>query len=173
MKNGSDSHHPLVALARKAIEACLADKPLPSAVDTPGFHEPAGTFVSIKKMGQLRGCIGTIQPVCSTLVEEVVSNAVSAATRDPRFPPLTEDELGEITISVDVLTPPEPVSSLEELDPVRFGVVVQSGARRGILLPDLPGVDTVEQQVSIAMNKAGITQGEGVQLLRFEVNRYF
>jgi AmmeMemoRadiSam system protein A len=172
MNDGSGLHHPLVILARRAIESSLANKPLPDAEQVPGFDEPAGVFVSLKKKGQLRGCIGTILPVHSTIVEEVVNNAVSAATRDPRFTPLTEEELGEVTISVDVLTTPEPVSSLEELDPVRFGVIVQSGHRKGVLLPDLPGVDTVEHQVEIAMNKAGISQDEDVQLLRFEVNRY-
>jgi AmmeMemoRadiSam system protein A len=173
MKNMSESHHPLVTLARQAIESFLADKPLPGIVDMPGFDRAAGTFVSIKKKGQLRGCIGTIEPIYATLVEEVINNAVSAATRDPRFPSITEDELGEITISVDVLTPTEPVSSLEELDPDRFGIVVKSGVRKGVLLPDLPGVDTAKQQVEIAMNKAGISRPEDVQLFRFEVKRYY
>lgn len=173
MKNESELHHPLVILARRAIEACLSDKPLPDTSDMMDFKDPAGAFVSLKKGGQLRGCIGTIQPVYPTLAEEVVSNAVSAATRDPRFPPLAEDELEEVTISVDVLTPPVPVSGFEELDPARFGVIVQSGVRKGVLLPDLPGVDTVQHQVSIAMQKAGISQIEDVQLLRFEVKRYY
>jgi AmmeMemoRadiSam system protein A len=173
MKSVSDNNHLLVILARKAIESCLAEKPLPDAADKSGLGEPAGVFVSIKKKGRLRGCIGTIQPVYPTLVEEVVNNAVSAATRDPRFPPLSEEELGDITISVDVLTPPEPVSSLEELDPARYGIIVQKGIRKGVLLPDLPGVDKVEQQVEIAMNKAGLAPGEEVQLFRFEVKRYY
>lgn len=172
MKNVPDSQHPLVTLARKAIVHWLAEKPLPGTEDIQGFNEPAGVFVSIKKKGQLRGCIGTIQPVFPNLKEEVVNNAVSAATRDPRFPPLTEDELGDIDISVDVLTPPEPISGMEDLDPTRFGVIVQSGPRKGVLLPDLPGVDTAEDQIRIAMNKAGISQGEDVWLFRFEVNRY-
>lgn len=172
MKN-DDASHPLVILAREAIESCLTGKPLPGPDSAPGNDKPAGAFVSIKKKGQLRGCIGTIQPVCPTLAEEVVENAVSAATRDPRFPPMTEEELDEITISVDVLTPPEPVSTLGELEPIRYGIIVQSGIRRGVLLPDLPGVDTVERQIEIAMNKAGIGQAENVQLFRFEVKRYF
>jgi len=167
------TNHPLVQLARRAIENHLVETSFPLPTQIPGFEEPAGTFVSIKKKGQLRGCIGTILPTASSLVEEVAQNAVSAATRDPRFPPVTREELGEIIISVDVLTPPEPVSGLHELDPAKYGVVVQGGYRKGVLLPDLPGVDSVEEQVAIARQKAGIAPEEPVQLFRFEVNRYF
>ena len=165
--------HPLVLLALQAIKRHLGQTSSPMPKEIPGFEGPAGTFVSIKKKGRLRGCIGTILPVSSSLVEEVAQNAVSAAMRDPRFPPLSPEELGEITISVDVLTPPEPVSGLHELDPARYGVIVQSGFRKGVLLPDLPGVDSVEKQVAIAREKAGIAPEEPVDLLRFEVNRYF
>jgi AmmeMemoRadiSam system protein A len=172
MKN-KDTSHPLVRLAREAIETSLGKRPLPEPADIPGFEEPAGVFVSIKKVGQLRGCIGTIQPVRSSLVKEVVDNAIAAATRDPRFPPLSEEELNEITISVDVLTHPEPVPGLQELDPSKYGIIVQSGVRRGVLLPDLPGITSAEQQIEIAMNKAGIGRGEEVQLFRFEVSRYY
>jgi AmmeMemoRadiSam system protein A len=168
-----DTSHPLVILAREAIEAHLTGKPLPGPDSAPGNDKPAGAFVSIKKRGQLRGCIGTIQPVRPTLAEEVVENAVSAAARDPRFPPMTREELSDSTISVDVLTPPESVSMLEELDPRKYGVIVQSGTRRGVLLPDLPGVDTVEHQIEIASNKAGIGRDENVQLFRFGVKRYY
>jgi len=166
------SHHPLVSLARLAIERGLGETSQPLPLEIPGFEKPAGAFVSIKKKGQLRGCIGTIEPLCSSLVEEVARNAVSAATRDPRFPPLTREELGDITISVDVLASPEPVSGLHELDPVKYGVIVQRGVQRGLLLPDLPGVDTVEKQVAIAMEKAGLAFGEPVELFRFEVKRF-
>jgi AmmeMemoRadiSam system protein A len=172
VKNSNGSH-PLVLLAIKAIEAYLEGKPLPELESAPGSDEPAGAFVSIKKGGQLRGCIGTIQPVHPTLAEEVVKNAVSAATRDPRFPPMTGEELEESTISVDVLTTPEPVSTLDGLDPLKYGVIVQSGARRGVLLPDLPGVETVKQQIEIARNKAGIGQSEKLELFRFEVKRFY
>lgn len=166
-------HHPLVLLARRAIERHLGETSLPLPGEVPGFGEPAGAFVSIKKKGQLRGCIGTIRPVTSSVAEEVARNAVSAATEDPRFPPLTRAELGEITLSVDVLTTPEPVSGPDELDPARFGVIVQSGYKRGVLLPDLPGVEDVERQVAIAREKAGIAPGEPAQLFRFEVSRYY
>lgn len=161
--------HPLVVLARKAIASHLSGDP-PPQVEIPG--DPAGTFVSLKKAGQLRGCIGTIQPVRPTLVQEILDNAVSAATKDPRFPPLTLQELDEIAISVDVLGTPEPVSGLDELDPSRYGVIVKCGWRKGVLLPDLPGITTAEEQVRIARLKAGIGTEEIVELFRFEVKRY-
>jgi AmmeMemoRadiSam system protein A len=167
-----DKPHPLVSLARKAIASHLSGIPLPQAelLEDPG--EAAGAFVSLKKAGQLRGCIGTIQPARSTLVQEVSENAVSAATKDPRFQPITLEELEEITISVDVLGTPEPVPGLEQLNPLRYGVIVKSGWRKGVLLPDLPGITTPEEQVRIARQKAGIGTEEVVELERFEVKRY-
>ncbi len=169
----SYKHHPLVDLARRAIAAHLSGTSLPQTEMLRDPREATGAFVSLKKEGQLRGCIGTIQPVRSTLVQEVVENAVSAATRDPRFLPVSLDELDSITISVDILSPPEPVPGIEDLDPSRYGVVVKSGLRKGVLLPDLPGITTAEEQVRIAMQKAGIGRSEPVELLRFEVSRYY
>lgn len=171
--NRPEKHHPLVTLARKAIESYLSGFPLPDPETGEDQYEPAGAFVSLKKGGQLRGCIGTIQPVKSSLAHEVVANAVAAATRDPRFEPMTREELEEVAISVDVLGPPEPVSGVEDLDPSRYGVIVQSGWRKGVLLPDLPGVETAQDQVDIARRKAGIGSEEPVELFRFEVNRYW
>ena len=133
----------------------------------------AGAFVSIHENGMLRGCIGTIAPVRETLAEEIISNAISAATRDPRFPPIRPEELPALEISVDVLGEAEPVGSEKELDVKRYGVIVEKGFRRGLLLPDLEGVDTVEEQVRIARMKAGIAGHEtGVSLYRFEVIRH-
>ena len=169
----SYKHHPLVDLARKAIAAHLSGTSLPQTELLEDPREATGAFVSLKKEGQLRGCIGTIQPVRSTLVQEVMENAVSAATRDPRFLPVSLDELDSITISVDILSAPEPVPGIEDLDPSRYGVVVKSGLRKGVLLPDLPGIATAEEQIRIAMQKAGIGRNEPVELLRFEVNRYY
>lgn len=168
--------HPLVQLARKTIAAYVRrgeriQPPAPNEM-TPEMKPRAGTFVSLHKHGNLRGCIGTIEPTQPNVAQEVIQNAISAATRDPRFPPVRPEELADLDISVDVLTEPEPVGSLEELDPKRYGVIVQSGWRRGLLLPDLEGVDTVEYQVDIARQKAGIAPGEPVQLFRFEVKRY-
>lgn len=168
--------HPLVQLARKTIEAYVRrgeriQPPVPNEM-TPEMKPRAGTFVSLHKHGNLRGCIGTIEPTQPNVAQEVIQNAISAATRDPRFPPVRPEELADLDISVDVLTEPEPIESLEELNPKRYGVIVQSGWRRGLLLPDLEGVDTVEYQVDIARQKAGIAPGEPVQLFRFEVKRY-
>ena len=133
----------------------------------------AGAFVSLHKNGDLRGCIGTIGPVTSCLAQEIISNAVSASTRDPRFPPVREDEIDSLEINVDVLTEPEDIDSLEALDVRRYGVIVSTpDGRRGLLLPDLEGVDTVEDQVSIAMYKGGIGSHEKFFLQRFEVVRH-
>ena len=133
----------------------------------------AGAFVSIHEHGELRGCIGTIEPVRRNLAEEIISNAISASTRDPRFEPISEEELDQLEINVDVLTTPEPISSEAELDVKRYGVIVEKGYRRGLLLPDLEGVDSVEYQVYIAKRKAGIGENEqGVRLYRFEVIRH-
>jgi AmmeMemoRadiSam system protein A len=136
------------------------------------FKQPAGVFVSLKKQGQLRGCIGTIYPQHGSIVEETLNNAISAGHRDPRFYPVRDDELDELDISVDVLTTPEPVSGKEELDPARYGVIVRSGRKSGLLLPNLEGIDTVDEQIEIARQKAGISPGEPVELERFEVIRY-
>lgn len=132
----------------------------------------AGAFVSLKKDGMLRGCIGTFLPVTESLGAEIVRNAVSACSEDPRFNPVTEDELDSLVYSVDVLTEPEPIDSDEMLDPKRYGVIVESGGRRGLLLPDLAGIDTVAEQLSIACRKGGIDPNGPVKLWRFEVTRH-
>lgn len=171
------SNHPLVQLARQTIETYVREHRVidPPQVLTPEMQQRAGTFVSLHdQWGELRGCIGTILPTQPNVALEVIHNAISAATRDPRFPPVRPDELAGLDVKVDVLMPPEPVESEAELDPKRYGVIVQDrqGWRRGLLLPDLEGVDTVEQQISIARRKAGIGPHEPIQLLRFEVIRY-
>jgi len=132
----------------------------------------AGAFVSIHEHGALRGCIGTIAPTQPSLADEIVENAISASTRDPRFDPIGADELADLEISVDVLGDPEPISGLDELDVKRYGVIVTCGGRRGLLLPDLDGVDTPEKQVDIARRKAGIGPNEVIELERFEVTRF-
>ncbi len=167
--------HPLVKLAKNAVELYVREGKVPALRDeslTPEMKEQAGVFVSLKIRGMLRGCIGTFQPTERDVAREVARNAVSAATRDPRFSAVRADELDAIEYSVDVLAPPERVRDAGELDPHRYGVIVQSGARRGLLLPDLEDVDTVEDQISIAMRKAGIPSGAKVELSRFEVKRY-
>jgi AmmeMemoRadiSam system protein A len=166
--------HPFVRLARLSLETYVREgRRISAPGSSPGLDRRAGAFVSLKKGGQLRGCIGTVQPAAPNLAEEIVRNAIQAGTADPRFPPVREDELGDLEYSVDVLESPEPVSGVNELDPAVYGVIVTKGDRTGLLLPDLDGVDTVEDQVRIAMQKAGITPGEpGVRLFRFRVTRY-
>lgn len=165
-----------VRLARQVLERYFsgAKNKLfdPAQVPEEFKNRRAGVFVSLKKHGQLRGCIGTIAPTYNTIAEEIAHNAISAAIRDPRFNPVEPGELPELDISVDVLTDPEPVQGLNELDPRRYGVIVSAGGRRGLLLPDLEGINTVEEQVNIARQKAGIGPGEAVRLERFEVVRY-
>ncbi len=132
----------------------------------------AGAFVSIHKFGRLRGCVGTFLPVTGSLAEEIVRNAVSAVSEDNRFDPVEEEELPWLDINVDVLSEPEQISSEDQLDVKKYGVIVECGRRRGLLLPDLDGVDTVEQQISIAMRKGGIAPGSNINLYRFEVKRH-
>ncbi len=132
----------------------------------------AGVFVSLKKQGMLRGCIGTIGPVRTSIAEEIIYNAISSGTQDPRFPAVRPDELDALDYSVDVLGEPEKVDSMDKLDVKRYGVIVTSGFRRGLLLPDLEGVDTPQEQVEIALQKAGIGRLEHYEMERFEVIRY-
>jgi AmmeMemoRadiSam system protein A len=132
----------------------------------------AGVFVSLKKGGMLRGCIGTIGPVRVNLAEEIIYNAISAGTQDPRFPAVRPEELSKLDYSVDVLGEPEKIDSMDQLDVKRYGVIVTSGYRRGLLLPDLEGVDTPQEQVAIALQKAGINKSERYELERFEVIRH-
>ncbi len=136
------------------------------------FNKQAGTFVSIHKDGQLRGCIGTILPTCSCIADEIMQNAISAGTNDPRFPMIKEDELPYLEMSVDVLDAPEPIDSPDQLDVKRYGVIVSHGRKRGLLLPNLDGVDSVEQQIDIARQKGGIREDEDYSLERFEVIRH-
>jgi AmmeMemoRadiSam system protein A len=161
-----------VALARKTIENYIKEKKRITPPQGEEFDKRAGTFVSIKKDGQLRGCIGTIEPNKDNLGEEIIANAISASTRDPRFQPITLDELNDLKISVDILGPKEDVSNISELDPKKYGVIVKKNSRVGLLLPNLEGVDTVERQLEIALKKAGIYPDEDFEIKRFKVKRY-
>jgi AmmeMemoRadiSam system protein A len=165
--------HPIARLAKKTVEMYVRERKVPQPTElVPEMEKRAGVFVSIHKRGELRGCIGTFEPATSNVAQEIISNAVSSATMDPRFTPITPAELEELEYSVDVLTSPEPVVSEEELDPKRYGVIVERVGRRGLLLPDLEGVHTVKQQIDICRQKAGISPNEPVKLYRFEVKRY-
>ena len=172
---GKESKDPFVRLARASLESYVRQRQViqvPEGLPAELTQRRAGAFVSIHKHGQLRGCIGTIAPTRESLAEEIIHNAISSSTRDPRFYPVTPDELDDLEINVDVLGEPEEIRSEAELDVKRYGVIVSNGLRRGLLLPDLEGVDTVAQQVAIARQKAGIGARELVKLQRFEVVRH-
>ncbi|MGM0653105.1 MAG: AmmeMemoRadiSam system protein A [Bacillota bacterium] len=161
-------------LARRILDFYLKEGSLPKIPEElpSEYYKRAGVFVSLKKDGQLRGCIGTVEPVRETLAEEIAVNAVSAAVRDPRFPPVSMEELPELSISVDVLGSMERIQSEEELDPKQYGVLVRSGSRSGLLLPNLEGINSVEEQLDIARRKAGILPGQPAELYRFKVTRF-
>ena len=169
------SSDPCVQLARASLESYILSRKIidvPQDLPEDLTARRAGAFVSIHEHGQLRGCIGTISPARSNLAEEIIFNAISASTRDPRFPPIRKEELPFLEINVDVLGEPEDIESEDDLDVKRYGVIVTNGLRRGLLLPDLDGVDTVRQQIAIAKQKAGIASFEKVSLQRFEVVRH-
>ena len=164
-----------VRLARHSLETYVRTgrrAALPDGLPAELLQTRAGAFVSLKVDGRLRGCIGTTEPTASSLAEEILRNAVSAGTQDPRFDAVMKEELPSLTYSVDVLGKAEPVASEAELDPKRYGVIVTAGRKRGLLLPDLAGVDTVAEQVAIARQKAGIRDGEPVTFERFTVVRH-
>lgn len=176
----NDATHPYPRLARLVIDACLNNRPAPdhaaaeAMTDNPDIWKtPSGCFVSIKNAdGSLRGCIGTFMPTKGTLYEELRDNAVSASTRDPRFAPMQAAELAGVCISVDVLSPPERIHSVSQLDPKKYGVIITQGNKRGLLLPDLEGVDTVDRQLGIAAQKAGIRDMQDIEIYRFTVERF-
>lgn len=165
-----------VSLARKTIDAIILGQALPdpSDDDLPGElrDKRAGAFVSIHKNGELRGCIGTIMATRKSLADEIVANAVAASTQDPRFPMVTEEELPFLEINVDVLSEPEKVVNIADLDAKKYGVIVSTPRKMGVLLPDLEGVDSVEMQLNIAKRKAGIEPDETFDIMRFSVERH-
>lgn len=175
LKAARENEDPYVALARQTLETYVRTGKkitVPDGLPREMLENRAGIFVSLKKHGQLRGCIGTIAPTRPSIAAEIIQNAISAGTEDPRFSPVREGELDDLIYSVDVLGKPEPIEDISQLDVIRYGVIVSSGYKRGLLLPNLEGVDTVEQQVEIAMQKAGIRKGEACSLERFEVIRH-
>ena len=165
--------HPVVKLAKQTVESYVRHGKVPEPEEfTPEMQERAGVFVSLHRQGELRGCIGTFEPARDNVAREIIANAISSATRDPRFPPVTESELDDLEYSVDILTRPEPIADISQLDPQIYGIIVQSGRRKGLLLPDLEGVDSVEEQIAICRLKAGISADEPVSTYRFEVRRF-
>ncbi|MCL2084708.1 MAG: AmmeMemoRadiSam system protein A [Oscillospiraceae bacterium] len=171
-RNSEDAYR---ALARQSLEHTVksgAALPLPDGLPDELINRRAGAFVSLHKNGRLRGCVGTIAPTTGCVALEIIQNAVSAGLRDNRFDQVGASELPYLTYKVDILSPPEPISGPEELDVKRYGVIVSSGHKRGLLLPNLDGVDTVAQQVAIARQKGGISENAAVKLERFEVVRH-
>ena len=166
--------HPYVRLAMEAIRGHVSSgakkeppDPLPDE-----FNKTAGAFVSIKKNGKLRGCVGTIMAAEDNLAAEIIRNAIASSAHDTRFQPVAEEELESLTLSVDILSEPEDIDSPQDLDPKKYGAIVTSGERRGLLLPDLPGIDTPQQQIDICRKKGGIGPDEDVTLKRFSVERF-
>ena len=169
----SQTNDPYINLARKSIIYYLKHNKFLKPKNTDGIQSgKAGVFVCLKKKGELRGCIGTILPTKSRISEEIIKNAVSAALNDPRFPPVDLSEMDEIVCSVDILAEPEEIKSISDLDVKRFGVIVSSGSRTGLLLPNLEGIDSVGMQVAIALQKGGISPEEPYRMYRFEVIRH-
>ena len=179
MANASPSQlHPFVQLAIDAMSAYVREfrfltPPGELFERFPDLRRRAGTFVSLKKRGELRGCMGTIEPLRDNLAVEIMENAINAASKDPRFRPVEEEELAELRVSVDILGAPERVAGPGDLDVRRYGVIVKSGARRGLLLPDIDGIASVAEQLAVARKKGGIGDSESVELYRFVVERYY
>lgn len=175
MEANNSNESPYVKLAKDTLESYIRsgkEMDMPEGLPEEMLNRKAGVFVSLKKDGDLRGCIGTIMPTTGCIAEEIIQNAVSAGVSDPRFYPVQAEELPHISCSVDVLSEAEPIESLDELDVRKYGVIVRAGRRSGLLLPDLEGVDTPEQQVMIALRKAGIRPDEEFRMERFEVIRH-
>lgn len=168
------SSNPYVKLARESLNHYYSSGHLmqkTSNLPKELSEEKGGVFVSLKKFNNLRGCIGTFLPTTDSIAEEIITNAVQAAIYDPRFPRVTEDELSDIEISVDVLDRPHKTTK-EDLDPKEYGIIVSQGQKRGLLLPDLEGVDSVDEQIQIACDKAGINPNGDYEIERFKVTRY-
>lgn len=168
--------HPLVSLAKEAVEAYIQEGKIilvPKKFPQEFLNQKAGVFVTIEKKGELRGCIGTYLPTKENIVKEVISNAITAATQDDRFGPVQKEELPDLSYTVYILSEPQPVKNFQELDPKKYGIIVKSGVKSGLLLPDLEGVDTIEEQFFIACQKAGINPArEPVAIYKFTAKKY-
>jgi MEMO1 family protein len=174
IKTSRENENIYVKLARESLEYYITNKqymPVPEYITEEMRSEKRGAFVSLKKNGELRGCIGTILPVTKSIAEEIIRNAVEAGEYDPRFHPVDKIELEEINYSVDILMPPEKAKK-EELDPQKYGIILRKGGRTGLLLPNLEGVNTVEEQINITLRKAGISIDENYTIEKFEVIRH-
>ena len=166
--------HPYVSLAQESIHHYLNYREKLSCPDplSKDLTSRSGAFVSIKKLKQLRGCIGTLEPCEPNLAMEIIENALKAALHDPRFSPVTPEELQDLTYSIDVVRPLEKISDMSELDPTIYGLVVRSNGKQGVLLPDLEGVDSIEEQIQICRAKGKIRDDEPIEMYRFKVERF-
>ena len=169
--------HPFVCLARDAItlfvEAGQVVTPREDCYEQfEILRRQSGVFVTLRKSGELRGCMGTLEPACVNMALEIIENAISAAFRDPRFCPVKTEEVADLSISIDVVKPPERIVCIADLNPSCYGVVVRQGIRRGLLLPGITEITSIEAQVAIAREKGGIGEDENIELFRFEVERY-
>jgi len=164
----------IVKLAKEAVETYITNSNIisPPARLSTEMKKQAGVFVSLHRFGKLRGCIGTFEETKENVAQEIIANAISSATKDPRFPPVTAGELKDLEYSVDVLTKPRPVKDKNKLDPKKHGLIVECGFKKGLLLPDLEGVDSVDRQIDICCQKAGIMPDEPLKLQCFRVKRY-
>jgi AmmeMemoRadiSam system protein A len=170
MKPDNETAQQLLGIAKSAIATHLDGGEIALPKLPHPWHEARAVFVTLRRPdGSLRGCIGHLSPSRSSLIEEITHDAVLAATKDPRFPPVSPSELESLSLSISILGPAEPIADSSHLDPKRFGVIVTQGQRRGVLLPNIDGVDTVEQQLRITRRKANIEDHTPVQLSRFEV----
>jgi len=183
----------LIELAKEAIENYIQDRKIifpPESLSKEFFEKKSGTFVTIEKNGELRGCIGTYLPTRKNIAEEVIHNAIAAAIEDYRFGPIQKEELPYLSYAVYILSQPELVKDIKkELNPKKFGIIVKTApiaysdtdvvfnghfvAKAGLLLPDLKGVDTIEQQILIACKKGGIDpKREKILIYKFTVEKY-
>ena len=152
---------------------CIRDRPLPCPAHLPDFlRQSAGTFVSIKKQGSLRGCIGTMTPKYKNLAEEVIQNALRSANEDPRFDPIQKKELPSLTFSVDVLQPLEKIENIKDHNIKQFGLVIRGKGKQGVLLPDLDIIKSAEQQLKVCLKKGGFKSHDTYEIFRFEVKRF-
>lgn len=165
-----------VRLARMSLEYYINNSKLitrPKKLDDDLINNKAGVFVTLHMDGNLRGCIGTINPTTASIADEIIQNAVSSGTKDYRFSTVTKEELPRLEYSVDVLFKPEPIESKHQLDINKYGVIVRSGYKSGLLLPHIDGINSVDEQIDIARRKARIRDDEPYTLERFEVVRHF
>lgn len=173
--NSLKEENPYVRLAKDNLTHYLntgkSIETVPDYVTNEMKNEAKGVFVTLYKGEFLRGCIGTIFPATNSIYEEILRNSVQAGLYDPRFREVEVDELKDLKYSVDILDSPQP-ATIADLDPKNYGIILTSGHKKGLLLPNLDGVDTAEKQIEITKQKAGIRKNENFTIERFKVTRH-